>query len=378
MALQRGAPTSTVVARDRPPLVRARRTRALCRVRALGDVAGDPPRRRPLPRAAGRGPRAGSGRRPPAARLGLLARRPSARERGLAALRPVLVPPRGGGAAERAGLAARRAVLAPARRLRRRVGVRPPRPADVRRGGRARVLVAARPRPVAPCGARRRPRLLPHAVSRRAVDGAPPRARLLPAAGDAPGARAATLRAGGGVPRRRSALGPAPSRARRDPARARLRVGSPSALGVVEGRCRRARGARRGPRRRAMGGCRARSASGGRSGRSSGTRPRSRTSCGGRSGRASRSSSSSGGSPRWSRSSGSSRCAGSAGSRCCSGSRRSCRASSPSGRTCRATRRSGASCRASSRRASRSASCRSRASRSPRWSRSASSAAGSL
>ena len=96
----------------RSALLRPRRARALRRVRALGDVAGDPPRRRPLPRAPGCGPRRGGGGRPPAARLGLLARRPPARARRLAARRPVLVPAGGRGAAEPPGLAARAPVLA--------------------------------------------------------------------------------------------------------------------------------------------------------------------------------------------------------------------------------------------------------------------------
>ena len=84
LRLVRCAPTGggdTVVASWLPQRsLRAPRARRLRGVRALGDVAGDPARRRPLPRSARGGSRRGGCGRPPPARLELLARRSPARQ----------------------------------------------------------------------------------------------------------------------------------------------------------------------------------------------------------------------------------------------------------------------------------------------------------
>ena len=173
------------------------------------------------------------------------------------------------------------------------------------------------------------------------------------------------------VPRRASALGPAPPRARRDPARARLRVGAASARGVVEGG--RRGGARRSSRAwsSSAGRSRARSGSGrsfaqverysaelsdfvrrvGRGGRRGARLPRLADAA--RRARRARRDPQARGLARAARA-------------------RRARAVPPRarGEPSAVTRRSGASYRASRRRASRSALCRSRASRSPRSSRS--------
>ena len=151
------AAPATVAPRGRPHALRHPRARALRRVRRLGDLARDPARRRrALPGATRGRARRGGRRRPPPARLVLLARRPPARARGVASCRPLLVPPRGGGAAEPPGLAVRHPLLAARRRVRRRMGVRPPRAGLVRARGRDGLLVAARSRRVACGGASRR------------------------------------------------------------------------------------------------------------------------------------------------------------------------------------------------------------------------------
>ena len=169
--------------RPRPGFV-APRPRALRRLRALGDVAGDPARRRALPRTARGRVRRGRRGRPSPARLGVLARRAPARS----------TPPRRSPTRTRSG---------PRRRRRRtsRAGCSGCRTGRSRAAfgnvwaydlivllsflarGRLRLLVAAGARALAPGGARRRRRLLPHAVPRRAVDGAPARADLVPPAG---------------------------------------------------------------------------------------------------------------------------------------------------------------------------------------------------
>ncbi len=125
---------------------------------------------------------------------------------------------------------------------------------DVRPRRRDHVLVAARARGVTTRGARRRRRLLPDALPGRPVNGPSPRADLVPAPGDAARARAPSLRARRSLPGGDSAVRPAPSRARRDPARARLRLGAPPPRALVEGGRGRGRSARRRARRRPVGG----------------------------------------------------------------------------------------------------------------------------
>src|SRR4029453_1377379 len=148
---------------------------------------------------------------------------PPAGARRVAARGSLLVPTRGGRPAEPPGLAVRAAVLAARRRVREGLGIRPRRAPLLRARRRVYLLVAPCARPLAGGRARRRS-VLSDAVPRRAVDRAPPRARLVPPAGDGARARAASVRS------RRSragcdpALRAAPPRARRDPARAGLRL----------------------------------------------------------------------------------------------------------------------------------------------------------
>ena len=343
-------------------------------MRALGDVARDPPRGRPLPGAPGRRLRPGGRGRPPAARLGLLAGRPPDRAWRVAARRPVLVPARGRGAAEPPGLAARRPVLAARSRLRGRLGLRPRRPPLVRPGRRIRLLVAARARALRAGGARGRRGLLPDALPRRPVDRAPPRADRVPPSGDAARPRAPALRA-----RRRGAgsapaLGPAPPGARRDPPRARVCVGEAAARRLVEGGRRGGRGDRSGAGRRPLGGRRVdRDRALVRAGRAVlGRGLRFRHALGGVGRRGARVRRLGDAARRARRPR---RRPQPAGPRDAPGARRAAplplRARAP---TCRATRPCGGGSRASTRRACPSASCRSPASRWPPWRRSASSA----
>ena len=100
------------------------------------------------------------------------------------------------------------------------------------------MLVAVRAgRPLAR-GPGRRSGLLPDAVPRRAVDRTPAGPDRLPPPGGAAGARAAALRARRARARGHPSLRPAPSRARRDSPRARVRVGTAATRPVVEGRSR--------------------------------------------------------------------------------------------------------------------------------------------
>ena len=144
------------------------------------------------------------------------------------------------------------AVLAARGGLRQRLGLRPDRPPVLPPRGWLRLLVAADARALAPGGARRRCRLLPHAVSRGAVDRAPAGARGVSPAGAPARARTPPARRRRARPLRPPALRPAPPRARRDPPRARLRVGATAEARLVEGRSRRSRRGRGRAGRRAL------------------------------------------------------------------------------------------------------------------------------
>ena len=186
----------------------------------LGHVARRTPGRRPLPRTPGARLRRGGGRRPPAARVGLLAARGPARAWRRAVGRPVLVPARGESVAEPPGVAPRDPVLAAPPPPRQHLGLQPDRSALRRRGGRSGLLVAARARARPRRGARRRARVRPRAVPGRAIHRPPTRVDRVPASRGAARARAASVRVGRARARRDSSLRADPPRDGRRRARA--------------------------------------------------------------------------------------------------------------------------------------------------------------
>ncbi len=171
--------------------------------------------------------------RPPADGLRPLAARAPARAGSGAVARSVQLPAGGRASGELRRLAVRGRLRAAAGALRDGGGLERLRAPDVRRRRRARRALAARARPRARPGARRRACVRAGAVPRRAVDRSPARADL-----DAAPARALRRRAPEDVARGRRArldpaLRPGPPRPRRDPVRARVRASRGDGPGSV-------------------------------------------------------------------------------------------------------------------------------------------------